>query len=136
MTGWDGVGVKMRHRISIAHLYKAQTGSRGQKVCPAHLKKIEMVGLRFTRESTRQNERRRQTVASQCFEPRWYAAVREIDSRGAIQSIELISVADAHAAPSVAKQQPAAQIGSRAGERLGLRGPLPASGGIKVRPLG
>jgi hypothetical protein len=126
----------MSYRKSVAHLDHAQTGGRRQKVCPAHLKKIKMVSLPLTRESARQNERRRHAAAGQGFEARWYAAVREINPRATVQRIELISVAGPDTAPSVRKQQLAALIGSGSGERLGLRGPLPASRGIKVSPLG
>src|ERR1017187_7332145 len=122
--------------ISVAHFYNAQIVGGGQQVCPAYLKKIEMVGLRLARESTRQNERRRHTVAGQCFEARGYAGVREVDPRSAVQRIEPIFIASADLPPSVPKQQPAALIGSECSERLGLRGPLPASGSIKVSPLG
>src|SRR5580704_927327 len=116
----------MRHGISIAHLNNAEAGGLRQKVCPARLNKIEMVGLRLTRESARQNEVRRHAVARQRFEAGGYAAVREIDPRAAVQRIEQISLAGPDAAPSVCKQQPAALICSGSGERLGLRGPLPA----------
>src|SRR5579864_2575336 len=128
-------GIDVRCRVPIADLDSAQTRSSGQKVCPAYLKKIEMVGLGFTRKAAGQNERRSKAVGRQCFEARRSAAIREIDSRTAVQRIEEVSVTGADAAPNVSKQQSAALIGSGGGERLGLRGPLPASGGINVSPL-
>ena len=106
-------------------------------MCPARLNEIEMVGLRFARESARQDERWRHAVGVHRFEARWYASIREIDSRAAVQRIEPVSwrrhVTRARAFPN---KQPAALIGSGGGERLGLRGPLPASRGIKVGPPG
>ena len=68
---------------------------------PAHLNEIEMVGLPFTGESARQDERRRQAVAGQGFEARRYAAIREIDPRATVQRIELIVVAGPDAAARV-----------------------------------
>src|SRR5260370_41033532 len=105
-------------------------------MCPAHLKKIEMVGLRCSRKSARQNKRRRHAVGRQRFEARGYATIREIDSRAAVQRIEPVPGAGADPTPSISKQQPAALIRSAGGERLGLRGPLTASGGIKISPPG
>src|SRR5689334_19312036 len=95
-----------------------------------------MVGLPCTGESAGQNKRWRHAVAGQRFETSGYAAIREINSRAAVQRIQPVSGAGAHATSGISKQQPAALIRSGGGERLGLRGPLPASGGIKVSPPG
>jgi hypothetical protein len=42
----------MRNGISIANLESAQTGGGREKMCPAYLKEIEMVLLRFPREAS------------------------------------------------------------------------------------
>src|SRR5215471_10069980 len=126
----------MRYRIAVSHLDRAWTGGRGHHMRPAHLKCIEVIHFGLPGETTRQNKRRRHPVAGKCFETRRDAAVCEINPRTAEQRIELIGSAAENTAPSIAKQQPTALVGSWCGERFALGSPLTACGSEKVEPFG
>src|SRR5215831_14268556 len=109
----------MRNCVSVTNLDNSQTGSRGQLVYPSDLKKIKMVSFGFAGESARQNERGRHAITGQRLKTGGYAAIREVDTRSAVQSVELITATGPNTAPGISKQQAATLLAGWR-KRLGL----------------
>src|SRR5215831_9120167 len=99
LTRRIGVGVTMRHRVSVADLEDPRTARPGQKPGPARLNEIEMTGLPFSGKSARQNEGRRHPVAGQRLKARRHSAVRNSALRAAVKRVELISLAPLDTTP-------------------------------------
>ena len=73
-------------------------------MCPAGLEEIKMVGFGFVGESARKNERGRHAITGQRFKTGGYAAIREVDPRLAVQSVEPIAGASPSTAAGISKQ--------------------------------